>query len=212
MDNYYQSRYIPNSSRRVVWQEIVNYLKNFIKPDSAVLDLGAGYCDFINTVKAKIKYAVDISSESARHADSDVKTFTCRAWELTSISNASLDVIHASNLFEHLIEEELSRTINEIKRVLKDGGILILLQPNFRHTVKNYFDDPTHKTIFTDEGLKNFLLYHGFEVILRKNKFLPFSIASKPKFLPISTLLVRTYLNFPWKPFAGQMLFVAKKK
>ena len=52
---------------------------------------------------------------------------------------------------------------------------------------------------------------HGFRVLIKKPRFLPFSMRSRPSLLPnwLTGLLVFMYLRFPVKPFAGQMLFVA---
>jgi len=48
----------------------------------------------------------------------------------------------------------------------------------------------------------------GFDIIKIIPKFLPFSAESK---VPKASFLIKLYLLSPWKPFAGQMLFVAKK-
>ena len=207
-DPYFQSRYKFDSSREVVWKEIVRYLRPFIREDSVVVDLGAGYCNFINAVRAKIKYAVDISPDFQKFANPDVKTFVSSVSDLDFLTDESVDVAHASNLLEHFDDHDLVGVISEFGRILKKDGLLILLQPNFRYTYKNYFDDYTHKKIFTDEGLKNFLISHGFEIIHRKNKFLPFSVGSLPLPGPIwlARLLIRGYMLSPGKPRAGQML------
>ncbi len=211
MDEYYKTRYIFNSKRAIVWKEIVRYLNRFISEESAVLDLGAGYCDFINNVKAKFKYAVDISPDFKKFANPDIKTFISPAWNLNFIQDESIGIVHASNLLEHLDDEELRKTMAEIKRVLKKEGILILLQPNFRYAENKYFKDPTHKKIFSDDTLGEFLKNNNFKIIHKKPKFLPFSLESKPSFIPIFPLIVRAYIYSPLKPFAGQMLFVAQK-
>ena len=50
-DTYYQSEYIFDSRRFLVWREVVNFLSGFIPKNAVVLDLGAGYCDFITHVE-----------------------------------------------------------------------------------------------------------------------------------------------------------------
>jgi len=211
-DNYYNSDYTPDSVRPIVWKEVVNFLSTFIPKDSTVVDLGAGYCDFINNVTTKIKYAVDVSPELQNFASPDVKKINSSVLDLSQIREGSVDVVHASNLFEHFNDEELNSLSKEIRRVLKPEGRLILIQPNFRYSYKSYFDDYTHKKIFTHVSLENFLLDHGFTILYKKSKFLPYSMKSNPMArVPFLNLAVKVYLRSPWKPFAGQMLFVSKK-
>ncbi len=210
-DSYYKSRYVWNNDRSVVWKEIVSYLKKFIPAKGTVVDLGAGYCDFINNVDAQNKIALDHSPDFKKYADKDVKTIESSVTDMSKIPTDSVDVVFASNLFEHLTDYELSLTMKEVNRVLKKKGRLILMQPNFRLSSKTYFDDPTHKKVFSDVSLKAFLISFGFNIELEKPRFLPFSLASRPKLMPLHPLIVRTYLKSPVKPFAGQMLFVAKK-
>lgn len=209
-DPYYKSRYIWDDSRTVVWKEIVRFLKEFIPKDGTVLDLGAGYCDFINNVEAKNKIALDYSPDLKKYLGRGIEGINSSVTETFPIASDSVDIVFASNLLEHLSDEELFKTMSEIKRVLKKDGMLILMQPNYRLSYKTYFDDHTHKKIFSDESLKAFLLSFGFEIKLSKPRFLPFSLKSRPSIIPVFPLLIRAYIHSPWKPFAGQMLFVSK--
>lgn len=213
-DNYYKSgQYDPDNRRKIVWNEIVRFLSPFIPSKAAVVDLGAGYCDFINSVEASKKYAVDHSPDLSKYAGKDVCKINKSAWELGEIDREMVDIIHASNLFEHFTEEELAKTMDEIKRILKIGGKIILIQPNFRFCADRYFDDHTHKKIFNDTSLESLLAENGFKIILKMARFLPLEMKSSPSLVPHSllSLLVRVYIHFPIKPFAGQMLFVAEK-
>jgi ubiquinone/menaquinone biosynthesis C-methylase UbiE len=209
-DSYYKSRYVWNNDRSVVWKEIVIYLTRFIPKDGTVLDIGAGYCDFINNVDAKNKIALDYSSDFKNYTNKDVHTIQSTVTDMSQVSPDTVNVVFASNLFEHLSDDELEKTMLEIKRVLKNDGRLILMQPNYRLSYKTYFDDHTHKKVFSDVSLETFLLSHGMQIELKKSKFLPFSLKSRPSILPLFSWVVKLYLYLPFKPFAGQMLFVAK--
>ncbi|MEK7669401.1 MAG: methyltransferase domain-containing protein [Patescibacteria group bacterium] len=213
-DKYYESRFTFNPSRSIVWKEIVKFLKKYIPENGVIIDLGAGYCDFINNIKADKKYAVDISPELSKFANKDTIQINQPAWNLFEIKNDSVDVMHASNLFEHFTDEELGKVMKEINRVLKKDGKLILMQPNYRLSYKNYFDDPTHKKVFSDFALESFLLSYNFKILLKMSRFLPFSMRSNSSLIPNFLLpyVVRTYIYSPFKPFAGQMLFVGEKK
>ncbi len=210
-DSYYKSRYVWNNDREVVWKEIVRYLGSFLPKDGTVLDMGAGYCDFINNASAKNKIALDYSPDFKQYANDGVKTIQSSVTDLGGITDDSVDVAFASNLFEHLTDEDLEKTMVEVKRILRKGGRLILMQPNYRLAYKTYFDDHTHKKVFSDVSLETFLLSHGMQIELKRPKFLPFSLKSRPSIIPVFPWIIRAYLYSPFKPFAGQMLFVAKK-
>jgi len=213
-DEYYKSgQYDPDPRRSLVWREIIRFLSPYIPEGSVVVDLGAGYCDFINQVKASKKYAVDISPDLSNFAGAGVEKINSYAWDLSSIPSDSVDVVHESNLFEHFIDEELEKTMAEINRVLKVGGKFILIQPNYRLQPDRYFDDHTHRKIFTDSSLESFLIENGFKIVLKMPRFLPQEMKDSSSFIPnfILPLLIRTYIHLPFKPLAGQMLFVAEK-
>jgi ubiquinone/menaquinone biosynthesis C-methylase UbiE len=212
-DPYYASRYVFDPKRKIVWKEIVKFLQKFVSTNGTVLDLGAGYCDFINNISAGEKYAVDISPELEKYAGKNIKKINSPAWNLSAILDESVDVVFASNLLEHLAEEELQKTASEIKRVLKPTGKLILMQPNYRLSAKKYFDDPTHKKIFDDISLENFLISRDFRIIKKMPRFLPFSMRSNSSLIPnfLLPFVVRIYIRSPIKPLASQMLFVAEK-
>jgi SAM-dependent methyltransferase len=212
-DTYYVAEYVPNPGRSAVWKEIVGYLSGKLDLSGSVVDLGAGYCDFINNIPASVRYAVDISPELSRHAAAGVTCVNAPAWDLHDISDSTIDVVHASNLFEHFTDEELERVVAGVRRVLKPSGKLILLQPNYKLSYRDYFDDPTHKKAFSDISLGVFLTMHGFKVLLKRPRFLPFSMRSRPSLIPDVLIrpIVWAYIRSPFKPFAGQMLFIASK-
>jgi SAM-dependent methyltransferase len=120
----------------------------------------------------------------------------------------SFDLVFASNLFEHLTREELANTLSSVWRALRDGGKLLIIQPNFKYCYRNYFDDYTHVQIFTEASLADLLLVSGFHPEKVVARFLPFSLKSGGPKWP---WLLRVYLALPWKPLAGQMFIVARK-
>ncbi len=212
-DKYYESRFKFNPIRRKVWREIARYHQKFVPKNGTVIDLGAGYCDFINLITAGKKYAVDTSIETPNYKEEDVEFLQSPAWSLPSVPDNSVDVVHASNLFEHFSDEELEKVIKEVRRVLKEKGKLILMQPNYKLAYKHYFDDYTHKKVWSDVSLPDFLTAHDFKIVVSKPRFLPFSMKSNSSLIPsvLIPFIVRTYIHSPFKPFAGQMLFVAEK-
>jgi SAM-dependent methyltransferase len=209
-DNRYFEARVPHiKARDKIWTVIANYLQRYIPLNSRILDLGAGYCSFINNIKGSEKHALDLWEGINKYAAKDVTTHIRSCTNLQNLASEYFDVIFASNLLEHLTAKEIDLTLSEIKRVLKPGGILILLQPNFRYAYRVYFDDYTHKTIFTDKGLCDLLVAKGFKINRVVPKFLPFSM--KGTKLPPSPFMAYLYIRSPIKPFAKQMLVIAER-
>lgn len=203
---YFQFRFRKISERDQVWREIVDYLKPYISTTSKVLDLGAGYCNFINNVKAEKKFAIDLFGDIERYAAKDVFIYKQSITQMDNLQSSCFDIVFASNIFEHFSNAELEKIMLQIKRILKPQGKLIVIQPNFRYSFKVYFNDYTHQKIFTAASFTSFLEGFGFTIQLRKDRFLPFSMNAR---LPKNPFLVKLYLYSPIKPFAGQMLVIA---
>lgn len=211
---YFNTRFSHDPRRDDVWKEVATWIqRKYIPEDARVLDLGAGYCDFINHIEASQKFALDVFERIDEFANDDVKTFVRSCTDMSVLGDASLDVVFASNLFEHLSREELLATMEEVRRVLRPDGKLILLQPNFKYCYRTYFDDYTHLQIFTHRGIYDFLEMAGMEIEDMYAKFLPVNLKSTLRLrLPFLWFLVRVYLNSPIKPRAGQMLVVARNR
>jgi SAM-dependent methyltransferase len=204
---YFSSRYSWDSGRNRVWQAIGGYLQRWIPLHGAVLDLGAGYCAFINNIRASEKQALDIYPGFTRYANSEVKTHVGTCTDLSRFESKHFDVVFASNLLEHLTRDAAQDVLREARRILKPEGCLILVQPNFYYAYRNYFDDPTHLQIYTHLGLAEFLITHGYRVEKMEPRFVPFSFKSH---WPTWGWLAVLYLRLPFRPFAKQMMFVAR--
>lgn len=211
---YFDTRFQYDPRRLEVWSEVTRYVqRRYISPDSKVMDLGAGYCDFINQVEASEKHALDLFTQLNDYAASDVQTHIRSCTDMSPIADDQLDVIFASNLFEHLTHDELLETLAEVRRVLRPDGRLILLQPNFKYCYRTYFDDYTHIQIFTHMGMYDLLHMAELEVEAMHAKFLPVNMKSTLRLrIPALWLIVRAYLHSPIKPLAGQMLVVARNR
>lgn len=206
-DVYFDTRFTPDPRREVLWRTLCSsYFSRHIRPTDSVLELGAGYCHFINNIQAKERFAVDLWPGVVRCAAAPVKAHVGLASDLGFLPSASIDVVFASNLFEHLTQEQLAVTLQEVRRTLKPTGSLIIVQPNFRYAYREYFDDYTHVAMYSHVSLADFLQANDFRVVDCQGKFLPLTVKSR---FPIHPLLIRLYLWLPIKPLAKQMLIRA---
>lgn len=203
--NYHKTRFKFDPGRALVWRAITEYLQPYVGLDKAVLDLGSGYGDFINLIKAKKKFALDVSPAVKDYIGKEVTFINKPSTSLEEIPSSSIDVVFSSNLLEHLDRVELVETMKGVKRCIKNGGVLILIGPNYHYAYKNYFDDYTHKSIFTHITLIDLMYEYGFKSVKSVPRFLPLSLKSR---LPKSYLLTKLYINSPVRPLAKQMLLI----
>lgn len=186
------------------------FFKKYVPKDSIVLDIAAGYCEFINNIKAKKKIALDLNPDVKKFANSDVKIIISSSADMKTIENNSIDVAFTSNFFEHLNKEDIIKTIKEIHRVLKKDGKFLILQPNIRFCHKDYWMFFDHITPLDDRSLSEALEINGFKVAECKPRFLPYTTKSK---LPKSLLLLKIYLRIPIiQRILGKQAFIYAKK
>jgi SAM-dependent methyltransferase len=207
--NPYIGAYPWLDERRGVWREIARFVARDAPNASTVLELGAGYCDFINQFTATTKIAFDLNPDNRKYAAKDVDLRIEDATLLRGVGDASIDLVFASNFLEHLDEAELATLLPNVHRVLRPRGRLILIQPNYLRCPEHYFDDPTHKTIFDHVNIARHLEPQGFRVLKVVPGQLPFSMKSR---LPKWPILTRLYLNSPVRPLGAQMYVVAERR
>jgi SAM-dependent methyltransferase len=206
---YHAVHLTEDAAREVVWDVLTQYLSRYVPPEAHVLELGAGYCYWINGVRAARKVAVDLWEDLPNYTAPDVQPLLLDvAGGLPGLGERQFDVVMASNLLEHFAPEVASQVVADVAALLRPGGRLIVLQPNFRYAYRHYFDDYTHRSIFTDVSLANLMRSHGFRIEAVHPKFMPYSLRGSR--IPIKPWLIRMYLRSPIKPMAGQMLIVGQ--
>jgi SAM-dependent methyltransferase len=203
---YFETRLSYEPKRNAIWAVVTEYLQRYIPLNAVILELGAGYCSFINHVNALEKHALDQSNIIETHAESGVKTHVLDCEDLQIFSTGMFDVVFSSFLFEHLTRQKLDNVIQQIRRILKKNGVLITLLPNYKYISRHYFDDYTHVQVFSHLSFADYITSRGLIVTDVQGRFLPYSFKSR---LPQSSLLARIYLALPFRPLAGNMLVVA---
>jgi SAM-dependent methyltransferase len=198
--------------RKAVWRVLTGEVfSKWIPSDSSVLDLGSGYCEFINQIRARWKYAMDLNPATKSHAGRDVAVLLqdCSAeWQ---VPPATLDTVFTSNFLEHLPDKAaLERTVENAIRCLKPGGRLIALGPNIRYTGCAYWEFYDHYIALTDRSLIELLEKCGLEIEYARAQFLPYTMANGRRY---PTWVLYAYLQMPplWRLFGKQFLVVARK-
>ncbi len=207
---YHDSRLAFDPKRQIVWDALWRYyFRDLVPADGCVLDLGCGYGDFINAVKAKRRIALDLWEGFAEHLDPGIEPIIAPVTDLRAVENDSVDFAFASNLFEHITQADFATTLDALRSKLTKRGSLAILQPNYRYAFREYFDDYTHVSIYSHISIADFLAAQGWEVLDVQPRFLPLTVKSR---LPVWPPLIGMYLKLPVKPLGKQMLVRARPR
>jgi ubiquinone/menaquinone biosynthesis C-methylase UbiE len=195
--------------RNAMWSVLCrSFFQKYVGNARTIVEVGAGHCEFINNIAATRRIAVDLSTDTPRHAAAGVEVITAPSTDLSAIPDGTADVAFASNFFEHLTRPDILATLRELRRVLTPGGRLLILQPNIRYCARDYWMFFDHITPLDDYSLVEALEMCGFTPQKVIRRFLPFTTKSA---LPKSLLFVRIYLAVPllWRIFGAQSFIVA---
>ncbi len=214
LERLYQRRFSPRdlADMGVVWRVLVRgFFQRRLRPESTVVDLGAGACLFINEVRAARRIALDANPSVRRHAGAGVEAVVTSDLSLRELPDRGVGHFFVSNFFEHL--PDFLAVLDLLARIyakLEPGGSLLILQPNFRLAPRRYFDFIDHRVILTDASLVEALEAVGFEIRERRARFLPFTSKSS---LPKWGWLVWAYLRCrPAQWLLGRQTFLVATK
>ena len=208
MNGYHEVRHKPDPRRLVLWGTLWrHHFSAIVAPSACVLDLGCGYGEFINSVDARRRIALDCWDGFPRFLTSGIEAIVANVTDLDRLQDGVVDFAFASNLFEHLTQADFATTLAALRRKLSPEGTLNILQPNYRYAYREYFDDYTHVAVYSHASLADFLVANGYRVIEARPRFLPLTIKSR---LPVHPALIAAYLKSPIKPLAKQMFLRAR--
>ena len=214
LSTLYSERFGARERKRklAVWRVLCrHFFQRYVQPRDTVLDLGAGNCEFINTIQCGAKIAVDGNPEVRQWAADGVRVVVATSTHLGEIDGESVDVVFCSNFFEHLPSKAaLHETLEECRRVLRRGGHLLVLQPNIRAVGGRYWDFIDHHVPLTERSLVEALTLAGLAPREVRARFLPYTTKSA---LPQHPALVRLYLLLRpvHRLLGGQAWVVAEK-
>jgi 2-polyprenyl-3-methyl-5-hydroxy-6-metoxy-1,4-benzoquinol methylase len=215
LQKLYANRFNPKQrkAKLLLWKTLIDeFLQKYISIDSVTLDIGGGYCEFVNNIKSKEKYLIDLNPDAKLFANPDVKVLNLNILNINDQNRVEqkFDVIFVSNFFEHLAnKEELVEVLAFCFHFLKPSGSLLIIQPNFRYSYKEYYDFIDHQLPITHLSLQEVLQTIGFKIDILIPRFLPYSTKGRPA----SPHLLKLYLKFPflWQFLGGQMFIKASK-
>lgn len=197
-------RLIPevNKGYAFFYEHLARYLfsSQFVT-GKVVLDAGcgSGYGSsiLVSQGKAQKVYGIDLSSEAItyakEHYGQDGITFTMdNVEEMETIDKNSIDVVVSFELIEHIKNQ--NTFLNQVKRVLKPGGLFIVSTPNkYNYPEGNHFHvNELYPEEFEQELQKHFkntsLLLQDFDFAQIIKQLKPTAIKIEEEFVPTGML------------------------
>jgi SAM-dependent methyltransferase len=142
---------------------------NHLNAESNILDLGSGRAEWLELLTKQGLKPRGVEVNKALAERSGQQGFEVINTEmmiyLGQQPNDSLDLVTVFHLIEHFNIGKIIRLLDEIKRTLKPGGLLILETPNPENLVVgacNFYADPTHHKPIYPQTLIFLLRNKGF--------------------------------------------------
>ena len=145
-----------------------------LEQGKCILDLGCGRGEFLRGfMRAGLKgYGID-QSDAAKKICPETEIKIGNLEEKLPYADDSFDYVFSKSVIEHFYYPE--KLIQEIYRILKPGGMVITMTPDWEVIYKMFYEDYTHRTPFTQTSLKDIFLIHGYvNVTCKKFRQLPF--------------------------------------
>jgi len=154
----------------------IKYLSKEFKIKGKVLDIGSGRGEYKKPFEdAGLRYTgVDAEPEKDFIYQSDIT-------KDIPFQDDSFDLVFMRYVIEHIEKgTNTTNTINEIKRVLKPGGMIVIITSDWTLKYKTFYDTFDHISPYTKMSIQRLLEYSG-----------------------IKTILCRDYINIPfiWRYF-----------
>jgi len=156
---------------KYIRRQRVNRVKKLIPKNSRVLDIGCGYnAYFLNQIKGNISKGVGLDFSVKKAGSGKITLKSVYLEKKIPEKNSSFETITALAIIEHLKYPQ--EIINELARVTKPGGTLIITTPNksFKPLLEflaltgllSKREVKDHKQYFDKKSLQETLVKAGF--------------------------------------------------
>lgn len=212
LDHLYRARFSDEERRakHALWRVIGAYLQRWVHAAQPVLDIASDDGYFIANVTGSERWATDVRDTSAAMPP-DVHFVQASGLDLLDhLPHRYFGTIFMSNYLEHLGDrDQVVEQLRIARELLRDGGRVVVLQPNIRYTGAAYWDFIDHHVALTERSLVEAGEKAGLRTVHLIPRFLPYTTKGR---LPASAALARLYLRVPlaWRLLGGQALYVAE--
>ena len=142
--------------------ELARYLveRFHIRKGSKILDNGCGRGDFL---KGFERCGMDVYGTDMEEVFAGVYSGIKLEKDKLPFADCYFDVVFSKSVIEHIHQPE--NYMNEMYRVLKPGGRIIIMVPDWHSCMYIYYDDFTHVQPYTMTGLRDALKIFGFKKV-----------------------------------------------
>ncbi len=206
----YRFRDIDQAARLRVWEAIAPHVHGLMGSPQTVLDPAAGRGEFIGSIDARERWAVDEVAYAEAEQTAGVKVVTASIMD-ADLPTEHFDGVFASNFLEHLhTQEAIAQFLERMRDSMKAGGRIAIMGPNYRYCSKEYWDCADHYIALTHVAIAEHLYAAGFEPERIIPRYLPYSFRG---ILPPSQRLTGLYLRTPpaWKLLGKQFLVIGRR-
>ncbi len=134
-----------------------------IKVGQTFLEVGCGRGEFLRGfVRCGVQgYGVDRSRAAEKYCPEAELRIADLENERIPFEDSSFDVVFSKSVIEHFYYPE--KLVSEIYRLIKPGGLVITMCPDWEFTYSMYPEDYTYRTFFMQSSLRDIQLIHNFE-------------------------------------------------
>lgn len=155
-----------------------------------LLDIGCGRGDFSKGFKGA---GLEVSCMDLEESNSEIlKGLEVKKLNFESdnfpFNNETFDIVFSKSVIEHLKNPE--NFIKESRRVLKPGGKIIIMTPDWQSSYLIFYNDYTHFHPYTELGIEDLLKIYGFKEI-KTEKFYQLPILWKYPWLKIFSRILQ---------------------
>jgi hypothetical protein len=207
----FRFRDVDQATRTAVWRPIAKSVYRMLGEPRRMLDPASGRGEFIATVPAPERWAVDRVAHIASLEPDGVHQLIGDVMDV-DLPPGHFDGIFVSNFLEHLPSQEaIGSFLGRMLDLADDGGRIAVMGPNYRYSAKAYWDYADHIVALTHRAIEEHLYAAGFEPILTHPRFLPKSFIG---WLPLSPGLTAAYLRLrpAWWLLGKQFLVIGQKR
>lgn len=127
----------------------------FFEKCKNILDIGCGEGSFVQLDPIRI-VGIDHNRKSLSICKNKHLSVVYGKVTKLPFANKSFDGVHCAHVIEHLFPIDAHKMLNEIGRVLRKKGVLVLSTPILR---KEFYNDFTHIKPYNPESIIRYLVY-----------------------------------------------------
>lgn len=135
---------------------VFDFLANHQNKNLKYLEAGFGLARFLDVISKKfglVISGIEINSDLVRMAKSNGYDVVEGNILAMPFSDSIFDIVHCSHVIEHFKYPEIIQVLDELFRVVKKGGYVILRSPLMN---QNFFDDIDHVRPYPPESIMNY--------------------------------------------------------